>query len=89
MDAVREVLFDSIKRNCLGVDPLILDQENLGCNPVLRWERLRLIEVICHRVKCKAISLTVLIVDTSGIHLHFVVTIPYIVDHELYNAYPF
>ena len=30
---------------------------------------------------------TVLIVDTSGIH--FVVTIPHIVDHELYNAYPF
>jgi len=31
---------------------------------------------------------TVLIVDTSGIHLH-VVTIPYTVDHELYNVYPF
>ena len=32
---------------------------------------------------------TVLIVDTTGTHLHFVVTIPYIVDRELYNAYPF
>ena len=30
MDAVREVLFDIVERSCLGVDPLILDQDNPG-----------------------------------------------------------
>ena len=40
-----------------------------------------MIHIAVNRLNC--------IVDTSGIHLHFVVTIPHIVDHELYNAYPF